>query len=190
MAPAMPELVERDAIPGVIAAASPYRSLRTLSRRGRKRCSGVNQARPRLRMWTSSSAAEPHGNIGEFFRSSGGLDGSPSDQPPCPTSGNNGRLCSQARQTSEMVPARPPMTMHASPERAIKRLRASPIPLGMTTVAGQSAGGIWSGGMMLTTRPPEARACSAATLVAGLPQPLTTVTPSRARSAPASPANS
>ncbi len=111
--------------------------------------------------------------------------------PPCPTSGNNGRLCSQARHTSEIVPARPPMTMQASPDSAINRLRASPMPLGITTVAGQSAAGISPGGMMLTTRqPPAVSARSAATRVAGLPQPLTTVIPSFASSAPASPASS
>lgn len=43
---------------------------------------------------------------------------------------------------------------------------------------------------MLSTNPPAATARSAATLVAGLPQPLTKVRPSDARSAPASPARS
>ena len=39
----------------------------------------------------SSSIVEPQGRIGEFLRSSGGFAGRPSDQPPQPTSGNNGR---------------------------------------------------------------------------------------------------
>jgi hypothetical protein len=47
------------------------------------------------------------------------------------------------------------------------------MPLGTTTVAGQSDGGISSDGTMLSTRPPARTARSAATLVAGLPQPLT-----------------
>lgn len=99
-------------------------------------------------------------------------------------------MWSQARHTSEIVPARPPMTMHASPANAINRFRASPMPHGITTVAGQSDGGISSGGTMLTTKPPAFTACSAATLVAGLPQPLMTVMRSRANSAPASLARS
>lgn len=130
------------------------------------------------------------GKDGEFLRSSGGLFGRDSDQPPHPTSGRSGRLCNQARQTSEMVPARPPMTRQASPDRAMSRLRASPMPHGTTTVAGQSGGGIRSGGMMLNTRPPAAMARSAATRVAGLPQPLTRVMPCCASSAPACPASS
>ncbi len=64
------------------------------------------------------------------------------------------------------------------------------MPQGITTVAGQSAAGIWSGGMMLSTSPPAPIARSAATRVAGLPQPLTTVMPSFAINAPASPASS
>ena len=70
-----------------------------------------------------------------------------------------------------MVPARPPMTMQASPASAISKLRASPIPHGMTTVAGQSDEGISSGGMMLTTNPPASTARSAAILVAGAAAP-------------------
>src|SRR3954452_4058482 len=65
--------------------------------------------------------------------------------------------------------------MQPSPANAIRRLRASPIPHGMTTVAGQSGEGISSDGMMLTTNPPAFTACSAAILVAGLPHPLTTL---------------
>ncbi len=75
------------------------------------------------------------------------------------------------------------------PAKAIRRLRASPIPHGITTVAGQSGEGISSGGMILTTNPPALTACSAAILVAGLPHPLTTVMPNRAKRAPAWPAN-
>ena len=72
----------------------------------------------------------------------------------------------------------------------MRRLRASPIPQGSTTVAGQSDGGISSGGTMLSTRPFAWMARSAATRVAGLPQPLTTVMPSLASASPASPASS
>ena len=145
---------------------------------------------PSLRRCSSSSAVVVQGKISEFFRSSGGFDGRPSDHPPCPMRGSSGRLCSHARQTSEMVPALPPMTMQASPDKAMSKLRASPMPQGTTTVAGQSGGGMWSGGTILNTRPPAAIARSAATLVAGLPQPLTKVIPSEAKSAPASPAHS
>ncbi len=134
----------------------------------------------------SNSEGEFQPNTCEFFRSSGGFAGRLSDHPPHPKRGSRGRLCSQARQTSEIVPARPPMTIQASPARAISKFRASPMPQGMTTVAGHSADGISSGGMMLTTRPPACSARSAATRVAGLPQPLTSVIPRRARSAPAS----
>lgn len=148
------------------------------------------QANFKLRSWVSSSAQDRQGRITEFCLSSGGWEGSESDHPPQPTSGSSGRRCSQAKQTSDIVPARPPITMQASPAKAISRLRPSPMPHGMTTVAGQSEAGISSGGMMLTTRPPASMACWAATLVAGLPQPLITVMPSRARSLPASPANS
>lgn len=150
---------------------------------------GVAATRSRLRSRDSSSSTERHGRITEFCLSSGGFDGSESDQPPQPTNGSSGRLWSQARHTSEIVPARPPITMQASPANAISRFRASPIPHGMTTVAGQSGEGISSGGMMLTTNPPAFTACSAAILVAGLPHPLTTVMPHRAKSAPAWPAN-
>jgi hypothetical protein len=88
------------------------------------------------------------------------------------------------------VPALPPITKQASPASAMSRLRASPIPHGMTTVAGQSAEGIWSGGMTLTTSPPARTARSAATLVAGLPHPLTIVIPSLAINSPAEAASS
>ena len=143
-----------------------------------------------MRRLACNSAIELHGRICELARSSGGLEGSSSDQPPQPTRGSSGRRCSQARCTSDLVPARPPMTMHASPARAIRRLRASPMPHGTTTVAGQSGGGIVSGGTMLRTKPFARIARSAATLVAGLPQPLTRVIPSLARASPASAASS
>lgn len=142
-----------------------------------------------VRSCDSSWTTERQGSIREFRRSSGGLDGSPSDQPPQPTNGSSGRLWSQARHTSEIVPARPPITMQASPANAIIRFRASPMPHGITTVAGQSGEGISSDGTMLTTNPPAFAACSAAILVAALPHPLMTVMPSRAKRAPASPAN-
>jgi hypothetical protein len=142
------------------------------------------ETRPSDRRWPSRSEMEPHGRMGEFFRSSGGFWSRPSDHPPHPVSGNKGRLCRHARQTSEIVPARPPMTKQASPAKAISRLRASPMPHGMTTVAGQSGSGISPGVMMLTTSPPAFTALCAATRVAGLPQPLTTVIPKRARSSP------
>ena len=85
---------------------------------------------------------------------------------------------------------RPPITIQASPARAISRLRASPMPQGMRTLQGQFSRLMSSEGTMLTTSPPEASARSAATRVAGLPQPLITVMPSLARSSPAAPANS
>ena len=107
--------------------------------------------KPSRRRFSSISATELHGRIGELSRSSGGLAGNSSDQPPQPTSGSKGRLCSQARWTSDLVPARPPITMQASPASAIKRLRASPMPHGRTTVAGHSGGGISSGGTMLSS---------------------------------------
>ena len=66
----------------------------------------------------------------------------------------------------------------------------SPMPHGMSTLHGQSVTPISSEGMMLTTIPPAASARSAATRVAGLPQPLTTVIPRRASSSPAAPASS
>src|SRR5262249_980758 len=71
-----------------------------------------------------------------------------------------------------------------------RRLRASPMPHGTTTVAGQSGGGIVSGGTMLRTKPLARIARSAATLVAGLPQPLTSVMPRLAKASPASAASS
>jgi hypothetical protein len=148
------------------------------------RATARSLTRPSLRSCCSSSDAVDHGRICEFWRSSGGFEGRLFDHPPCPTRGSSGRRCSQARQTSEMVPARPPMTMQASPDSAMSRLRASPIPHGTTTVAGQSGGGISSGGTMLKTNPPAATARSAATRVAGLPQPLTTVIPSEASRVP------
>src|SRR5690242_12133388 len=77
-------------------------------------------------------------SISEFFRSSGGFCSSWSDQPPHPTRGNRGLLCSHAKQTSEIVPARPPTTIQASPESAIIRFLASPIPQGIKIVHGQS----------------------------------------------------
>jgi hypothetical protein len=80
---------------------------------------------PSCRICASSSSMLDHGRMGALFRSSGGLPGSPLDQPPYPTNGNSGRRCSQARHTSEIVPARPPMTMHASPASAISRLRVT-----------------------------------------------------------------
>lgn len=125
---------------------------------------------PKSRKAASNSERDFQHNTGEFFRSSGGFPGRLPDHPPHPKRGSRGRLCSQARQTSEIVPARPPITIHASPAKAISKFRASPMPQGMTTVAGQSAEGISSGGMMLTTRPPACKARSAATRVAGLPQ--------------------
>lgn len=162
-----------------------------LERRGRSAHIYVRaRFKPKLPSCASSSAIELHGRMGEFCLSSGGFDGRSWDQPPQPMRGSRGRLCSQARQTSDFVPARPPITMQASPASAISRFLASPIPLGMTTVAGQSAGGISPDGTMLTTMPPASIARSAATCVAGLPQPLTTVTPILANSAPAAPANS
>jgi len=146
--------------------------------------------KPNSASCSSSSFALAQGSIRDRFRSSGGCSGSASDQPPQPTNGSKGRLCNHARQTSEIVPALPPMTMQASPASAISRFLASPTPQGITTVAGQSLSGISSGGMMLTTRPPIANARSAANRVAGLPHPLTTVMPNRANVSPASPASS
>lgn len=141
---------------------------------------------PSSRRRASSDAASLQGRMRESRRSSGGSPGSASDQPPHPTSGRSGRRCSHARWTSDFVPARPPITMQASPASAMSRLRASPMPHGTTTVAGQLPSGITSGGMMLRTSPPAAIARSAATRVAGLPHPLTTVSPSAASNAPAS----
>ena len=48
--------------------------------------------KPSVRNCCSSSDAEDHGRMAEFLRSSGGLSGKPSDQPPCPTSGSSGRF--------------------------------------------------------------------------------------------------
>ena len=58
------------------------------------------------------------------------IAGSSSDQLLQPTSGSNGRRCSHAKHTSEMVPARPPMTMHASPARANEKVPCVSHPAG------------------------------------------------------------
>jgi hypothetical protein len=186
----------QDAKPGLVKMYSvpPDRAWRPAVgaplERGVRPHSGNAAARPRPKSCDFNSVSVAQGRIGEFFLSSGGFASRPSDQPPQPTSGSRGRLCSQAKQTSEIVPALPPITMQASPDRAMSKFRASPIPQGTTTVAGQSDAGISPGGTMLSTMPPAAIARSAATRVTGLPQPLTTVIPRLARSVPASPASS
>jgi hypothetical protein len=146
--------------------------------------------RPNSPSLSSRSPIELQERILELPRSSGGFCSSRSDHPPQPVSGRRGLWCNHARQTSEIVPALPPITMQASPAKAMSRLRASPMPQGISTLQGQFSKPISSDGTMLTTSPPAARARSAATRVAGLPHPLTRVTPRRASSSPAAPANS
>ena len=121
-----------------------------------------------------NSSIFDHARIGASARSSGGFRGNWSDHPPHPTSGRSGRRWSHARHASEIVPALPPITMQASPAKAMITLRALPIPHGIRIEHGKSLRPISSSGMTATTSPPPRNADSAAAKVAGLPHPETT----------------